>query len=382
MGYELPFGGAVDLGDAAMDAKATSALLVEAFGDIGLETLAGRHPAWLSIARNFLLEIGSPPVRPDRAVLQIKAYQAREDLLQMLQSLSRSGYTIALDGWTGEVSRNVEELMSLCSIVKVDVSKFAPETLPTMLRDAEDAGRAAGRDRGRRPRRVRPLPTSSASPTSRASTSLSRAPSGTAAWRQSGLGFLHRLSELTSGDVSFEDLERIIASDVGLSLKLLRYVNSAFFALPRTVSLVQEALNLLGVRTVRRWAMVMVISSIPDVPDGLVALGLRRAHMCEILAGSASGEERETLFTIGLFSVADALLDMPMAEVLDTLPFTDEIQSALLRRDGPKGELLGAVAAYERGEFPTLPAPDAGPSLAGAYRSALEWADEATRVIA
>ena len=54
-----------------MDAKATSALLVEAFGDIGLETLAGRHPAWVTIARNFLVEIGPPPVRPDRAVLQI-----------------------------------------------------------------------------------------------------------------------------------------------------------------------------------------------------------------------------------------------------------------------------------------------------------------------
>ena len=115
----------------------------------------------------------------------------------------------------------------------------------------------------------------------------------------------------------------------------------------------------------------MVISSIPDVPDELVALGLRRAHMCEILAGCALPEERETLFTIGLFSVADALLDVPMADVLDSLPFTEEIQAALLRREGPKGELLAAVAAYERGEFPTLPAGRPGPSLAGAYRSAL-----------
>ena len=67
---------------------------------------------------------------------------------------------------------------------------------------------------------------SSASPTSRASTSPSRAPSSTAASATSGLGSLRRLAELTAGDISFEDLERIIASDVGLSLKLLRYVNS------------------------------------------------------------------------------------------------------------------------------------------------------------
>src|SRR3954454_21293891 len=134
VGYELRFGGSIDLGDPAMDAKATSALLVEAFGDIGLETLAGRHPAWVTIARNFLVEIGPPPVRPDRAVLQIKAYQARDDLLQILQKLSRQGYTIALDEWSGEMALNVEELMSLCSIVKVNVSDVPIEQMARVLR--------------------------------------------------------------------------------------------------------------------------------------------------------------------------------------------------------------------------------------------------------
>ncbi len=381
VGYELRFGGSIDLGDPAMDAKATSALLVEAFGDIGLETLAGRHPAWVTIARNFLVEIGPPPVRPDRAVLQIKAYHAREDLLQILQKLSRSGYTIALDEWSGEMATNVEELMSLCSIVKVDVSKVASDDLPRVLREpklqgallvATEVGDGAAFERCKELGFTYFQGEYFAQPRT-----FKHRGVGT-----SGIGSLRRLSELTAGDVSFEDLERIIGSDVGLSLKLLRYVNSAFFALPRTVSSVREALNMLGVRTVRRWATVMVISSIPDVPDELVALGLRRAHMCEILAGSASTEERETLFTIGLFSVADALLDMPMGEVLDTLPFTDEIQTALLRKEGPKGELLAAVTAYERGEFPTLPSTDSSPSLAGAYRAALEWADEAGRVVA
>jgi len=381
VGYELRFGGSIDLGDPSMDAKATSALLVEAFGDIGLETLAGRHPVWVTIARNFLVEIGPPPVRPDRAVLQIKAYHARDDLLAILQKLSRSGYTIALDEWEGEMATNVEELMSLCSIVRVDVSKLSIEDLPRVLRIpkmqgallvATEVGDYAAFERCKalgftyfqgeyfaQPRTFKHR--------------------GVAT---SGLGSLRRLSELTHGDISFEDLERIIASDIGLSLKLLRYVNSAFFALPRTVSSVHEALNLLGVRTVRRWATVMVISSIPDVPDELVALGLRRAHMCEILAGSVSTEERDTLFTIGLFSVADAMLNVPMAEVLESLPFTEEIQAALLRHDGPKGDLLAAVAAYERGEFPTLPTTDSSPSLAGAYRSALAWADEASRAVA
>jgi c-di-GMP phosphodiesterase len=378
VGYELRFGGAVDLGDPAQDAKATSALLVEAFGDIGLEHLAGRHPAWVSIARNFLLEIGPPPVRPDRAVLQIDAYPAQDDLLTLLQQLSRSGYTLALNDFDGRP--DLQELMALCSIVKVRVSgrdeaeiAYALEAprvqgallVATGVEDQATFSRLQGMgftyfegEYFAKPRLFRHRGVATA-----------------------GLSSLRRLGELTSGDVSFEDLERIIGSDVGLSLKLLRYVNSAFFALPRTVGSVREALTLLGVRTVRRWATVMVISAIPDVPDELVALGLRRARMCEMLAGSALPDERETLFTIGLFSVADALLDAPMGEVLDSLPFTDEIQAALLRREGPKGELLSAVTAYERGEFPTLSAGEAGLSLAGAYRAALEWADEAGRAV-
>jgi EAL and modified HD-GYP domain-containing signal transduction protein len=143
---------------------------------------------------------------------------------------------------------------------------------------------------------------------------------------------------------------------------------------------VREALTLLGTRTVRRWATVMAMSAIPDAPHELVAIALHRARMCEMLAGSALPEERETLFTIGLFSVSDGLMGAPMEEVLESLPFSDEIRAALLRHEGPKGELLTAVLAYERGEFPSAPAAQ-GVSLAGAYRAALEWADEAHRAV-
>jgi c-di-GMP phosphodiesterase len=378
VGYELRFGGAVDLGDPSRDAKATSALLVEAFGDIGLERLAGRHPAWVSIARNFLVDIGPPPVRPDRAVLQIEAYPARDDLLSLLQQLSRSGYTLALGSYDGRT--DIEELMSLCSIVKVNVTGRDDADLEHVLEAPRTQGSllvATGVEDHATFQRLQGLGFTYFQGNYFAKPRLFRHRGVATA----GLGSLRQLSELTAGDVSFEDLERIIASDIGLSLKLLRYVNSAFFALPRTVSSVREALTLLGTRTVRRWATVMAISAIPDVPDELVALALRRARMCEMLAGSALPEERETLFTIGLFSVADALLDAPMAEVLDSLPFTEEIQTALLRREGPKGELLSAVISYERGDFPQLQSADTGVSLAAAYRAALEWADEAGRAI-
>src|SRR3954465_13856825 len=131
IGYEPRFGGSGGPGDPAMDAKATSALLVDAFGDIGLEQLAGRHPAWVTIARNFLVEIGPPPVRPDRAVIQIAAYPAKDDLLTVLQQLGRSGYTIALDDFDGRP--DLGALMALCSIVRVNVARVPEEELANVI---------------------------------------------------------------------------------------------------------------------------------------------------------------------------------------------------------------------------------------------------------
>ena len=185
-----------------------------------------------------------------------------------------------------------------------------------------------------------------------------------------GVASLKAVAAVTAPDASFEDLEVAISSDVGLSLKLLRYINSAFFALPRTVESVREALTLLGTATVRRWAAVVaLVSAADDAPDELVELALQRARMCEVLGGSTALDAADGHFTVGLFSVADALLDSPMEEVLETLPFSDEIKAALLNREGPKGELLNTVVAYERREFPS----DDG-SLQGAYGEAVEWA--------
>ena len=182
------------------------------------------------------------------------------------------------------------------------------------------------------------------------------------------------------GRASFEDLERIIGADVGLSIALLRHVNSAFFALPRKIDTVREALTLLGTRAVRRWATVVALSSVPEAPDQLVALALLRGRMCELLGRRASDEERDRLFTVGLFSVADALLDTPMEQVLETLPFSEEIAAALLRYEGRLGARAGDRAALRAGP---LPEPRATRSSSrDAYLAALKWADGAGRWIA
>ena len=102
------------------------------------------------------IEIGPPPVRPDRAVLQIAAYAARDDLLAVLQQLGRSGYTIALDDFDGR--GDVESLLGLCSIVKVRVDGPRRRHARRDPRRPEAPRRAARRHRRRDARGLRALP--------------------------------------------------------------------------------------------------------------------------------------------------------------------------------------------------------------------------------
>jgi len=365
VGYELVVDGE--------GAAATGRLLLDAFGDIGLERLSGRHPAWVPMTAEFLLEIGTPPVRPDRVVLQIAAAPASDELVTALQQLKWSGYTLALDG--------VEEsLLDVCSLVKVAVAGRTDDELRAAIAEPLRRGLglvATGVATPEEVTRCGALGFTSFQGDFFAKPDLTRSRRvGTG-----GLASLRALAAVTASDATFEDLEQAIAADIGLSLKLLRYVNSAFFALPRDVESVREALTLLGTATVRRWAIVMVLVTASDeAPEELVELALQRARMCEVLGGNRTLDASDANFTVGLFSVADALLGVPMEDVLETLPFSDEIRAALLRREGPKGELLTTVVQYENAEFP---APDTGEvSLAGAYGDAVQWAGGAMRAAA
>ena len=190
-------------------------------------------------------------------MLPIAAYPARDDLLAVLQQLGRSGYTIALDDFDGR--EDLETLLGLCSIVKVEVASRSDAELAQILTQPKLHGALLGGDRHHGARRLRALPGAGLLLLpgrvlhQAAADHASRLGTG-------GISSLRALSELSAADASFEDSERIISSDVGLSLKLLRYVNSASSRCRGTSDPCGRRSRCFGTRTVRRWATVMAMS--------------------------------------------------------------------------------------------------------------------------
>jgi EAL and modified HD-GYP domain-containing signal transduction protein len=135
---------------------------------------------------------------------------------------------------------------------------------------------------------------------------------------------------------------------------------------------------LLGVENVRRWSTLTVLGAIDDKPRELMMTALIRARFCQQAASEPASSPAER-FTVGLFSVIDALMDTTMEQALAMLPFPQAMREALTWHRGPNGRLLECVQAIERGEFDRAArlVQDAG----GLYLRSLAWANSTARAL-
>jgi EAL and modified HD-GYP domain-containing signal transduction protein len=121
------------------------------------------------------------------------------------------------------------------------------------------------------------------------------------------------------------------------------------------------------------------MADMDDKPNELVVTAMVRAKMCELGAGGRPTREREEFFTVGMFSVVDALLDSPMDVVLASLPLSDDVKEALQHHIGAKGVMLKAVRNYEHARFDDLKAlAPAGTSAQEICHDAIAWARDAS----
>ncbi len=367
-GYELLFRGANQNVAVISDHdEATSTVVMNAFTEIGLDSVVGDRKAWLNVTREFLLSGMARALPPHRVVLELlEEQQVDEELLASLDSHRAAGYSLALDdfAWNDELAPlvrradfvKVELLGRDPADVAADIRKlrrFPVTLLAEKVETREEFDRCVdlGFDLFQGYFFCKPemMEARSVAPNQ--------------------LSMLQLVAALQNPAIEFDHLENLVARDIALSYRLLRYMNSAFFGLRREVESIGRALRMLGLENVKRWVTLSIFAGVDDKPRELIETALVRARFCE-LAGDGDGDQ---LFTLGLFSVVDALMDAlmdaSMADIVESIPFTEEMRSALVSHEGPKGALLSTAISFERGDFdPPLD------HLAAAYLEALEWA--------
>ena len=204
----------------------------------------------------------------------------------------------------------------------------------------------------------------------------------------SKLSYMRVLNEVNRPELPYADLEALIKQDVAMTYKLLRFINSAWYSLRSKIESIHHALVLLGPAEVRAWASLLVLREAgQDKPEELFRRSLTRAKVAEGLAPRVSipckGPE---LFLMGMFSLVEALTDVPIARVLENLPLGDDVKAALLKGDGRFSPILEVILSYEMGWWESVT------SMAGSlgfdeeilpdlFSESRKWADGALSIL-
>lgn len=190
---------------------------------------------------------------------------------------------------------------------------------------------------------------------------------------------LKMLASLYNPEIDIRDLEIIIRQDVSLGYKLMRMVNSAYYGLNSQIESIQHALVLLGINPLRSWLSVILLSEIDDQPGPLMSTAIIRGKMCELIGELIPNEETSSYFVTGLFSILDSMMGLPMSEILENLPMSEEINKALLNREGALGNTLQSVIAYEQNNWQDINLPKVSiQQIREAYLKSIAWATELT----
>ncbi len=370
--YELLFRGeGLDLSQSEDGDRATSEVILNAVSEIGLDRVVGERLAFLNLTRSFIVGDYPLPVPPERVVLEVlEDVMAEPRVLEGLRRLRGQGFRIALDDFV--FTEQTRPLLEFADIVKVDLlhadeaevrrqvellRPYRVELLAEKIETQEmcDLCRDVGFQYFQgfflaKPRIVK---------------GRSIAPAH--------VNLLRLLAELQQPDFEFERAQELVSKDVGISLRLLRHMNSALYGMPRKIDSVHETLVYLGLDNVKNLTALLLLSSVGGKPQDLLATSMQRAKTCELVAVRQGVADSSRYFTVGLFSTLDALLDVSMESVLSRLPLSEDLHDALLDHAGPLGSALNVALALERADWEGATA--SGLTLEAAQECLLEALD-------
>jgi c-di-GMP-related signal transduction protein len=364
---------------------ATTTLLSNTFFSIGMGSLSGGRKTFINFTQN-LLEKKVPLLLPQATtVIEIlEDVKPEPSLIDSCTQMAAQGYTIALDDFVYEPA--LDPLIDLADIIKFDfrlspkaeieryLQRYGPNKRPCLLAEKVEtheefeAAKQMGFELFQgfffcKPEVIqgREIPGSQ-------------------------LNLMMIMAQINRETFSCDELEQLISRDMGISYKLFKYLNSAFFARASKVSSLKQALVFLGEKEIRRFVALIAMSRLAsEKPGELIRTACIRGKFCELMGADANEPASPSeMFTLGMFSLIDAVIDQPMDKILRELPLSDPIKRALIGNQGRLAAYLELARCYETGQWrnvsrlaQALDLDDR--TLPAMYLQACQWSDAASK---
>jgi EAL and modified HD-GYP domain-containing signal transduction protein len=360
--------------------KATSRVIINAFLEIGIDKLVNRNVAFLKLAERFLTSDEELPLPVDRVILKIPSYiQVNPEVIAGAQRLTAMGFRLALDNYL--IHKHLQPLATMAAMIDINIEPLATAELTAYLKilrklhpivladhvktyDQYELCRDLGIDyfQGYFLSRPKIISGESLAPNQ--------------------MSIMNLLATLHNPETDTDTIDEVISKDVALSYKILKLINSAFFARPTQIESIHHAIVMLGRKPLCSWASMLALTGMDDKPKEQVRLAMIRAKSCELLAEKAGLKPLDSYFTVGMFSALDLLMNRGLEELLSPLPLADNIIAALLNREGELGEALNCTLAQETADWVNIRFADLSSNdLTDISIQAINWANEVLNAI-
>ncbi|WP_213805521.1 HDOD domain-containing protein [Granulicella sp. dw_53] len=349
-GYELLFRTSLENSFSGDSDNATRQMIDNVLL-LGMDTIAPGSRAFVNCTREAITEELITFLPPEVTVVEVlETVEVDEELVGACVKLKKMGYQIALDDYVP--GGGSDRLIELANYVKLDYRACGPEQLRQIQRYLEGAEVALVAEKVETAEEFERARDAGylyfqgyffARPTILHSREIP----------PNLVIYMQLLSAISRPQMDLREIERLVMAETSLCYRVLRVVNSVAVGLRYEVTSVRQALLLLGEDPLRRLLSIATATSLwkrYNVSSELILLALQRARFCELLAplcGQPGGEQ----YLIGLISVVDAILQVPMEQVLKMLPLRGEAAGVLLGQDGPAGASLKLIQAYERQDW-------------------------------
>jgi c-di-GMP-related signal transduction protein len=388
VGYELFFREDPEQGRCGPDKESATSATIDTLNLLGLGVLCDGGLAFINCTHQGLLRDSFGLLPPDNVVIEIQqTVPADEEVVRACQDLKQRGYSIALDNFVPGDGR--EPLVACADFLKVDITRVPPmQSAPLVKRYASDQCDMVAHKVETRQGFV----TAGKAGFTRFQGYFFRHPENLRARQipaNQGTN-LRLLSAISKPEIDFDEIEELIKHEPALCFRLLRYLNSPLLGLSSPVLSVRNALTLLGEQEAVRWIrMATTVAMGQGKSSDLVLSSLVRARFCELI-GPRVEHGKADLFLMGMISLIDAILAVPMGVVIEELCLDPNIKAQLLGAKMGKKTSLSLIydlmVAREAGDWEQVT--HLGKQLnlslsfvAEASNAAMRWAHEITSTV-
>ncbi len=359
---------------------ATAQVINNTFLEIGLDKLVGSSMVCINTTERLLLNEDESPLPADRTILDIQpTININEDTLSALKRLKKAGFTLALEGFLD--TPKFDELLEHIDIFNLDIHQYSKKENLVWLNKLKKLNIKVLAEKVETLDEYEEYMHLGFDYFQGYFLSQPRIFKGKTL-ETNKLSILQLLSTLHNNSSDISTIEKALTSDLTLSYKLLKLINSAFFNLPSNVESMKRAIMLLGRKKITSWASLLALSSMKDQPTALINIAMVRAKTCELLAIKLGLENEDQFFTTGMFSALDILMQRPLDSLITPLPLSDEVKQAILHNKGRLGIALKCSQLLETDAAAKLSIKGISKAeLSALYLEADRWAQEITQAI-